>query len=686
MKKRIGQLGRALTHEEMRKLGLRDESGKPKRLEARFVAERQTIDQDARTVQLSFSSEDPCERWFGFEILDHSPDAIRMNRMTSGLSLCLEHDPRDLVGKVREITFADRRGTGVARFGQSVRAREVFQDVADGIRDFTSVSYWVHSMILEEEHDDAPDVYRVTDWEPLEVSIVAVPADATVGIGRACQDDEEKAEGGDQVKEDTAMTCPGCGASVEEGWEFCPACGAGLKAEGTEEEETPAEEEEEEKSVPRKKVNVRATDAQTLKQERQRVRTINELATKWKEPDLARQFIEGGRPVQEFRTAILEKLEARNGKPTPSDAPPNPRLLGMSKREIQGFSFLRLIHQIMSRGEGSSYQGKREELDLCRAWGRQVNRDSNGAVLPPDLFYSGPFFNGGIPKRGVDVATEGADLKPTFHDAANFIDLLVAATPVTGMAAILSGLSGDVLIPRQSAGATADFATETGVGTEETPTFDQVLLQPKQIKNYTEMTRKAIIQFSPAIENLVRMDLLRGVAQKIEDVAIEGGGANEPTGITGTVGIGSVTFSGAVDWTGVVQLETEVDTDNALLGRLAYLTTPGVRGQMKRIEIASNTAQMIFDRQTPTAPVNGYPLMVTTRVPSDLGVGVNLHACIFGNFNDLLIGIWDTMEIIVNPYSKDTYGIVRITVLHDVDVNVRHPESFAAGLDIDAAA
>jgi HK97 family phage major capsid protein len=209
------------------------------------------------------------------------------------------------------------------------------------------------------------------------------------------------------------------------------------------------------------------------------------------------------------------------------------------------------------------------------------------------------------------------------------------------------------------------------------------LLTPNRLGAFTEVTRRALIQFSPAIENLIRTDLLTAVAQKLEDVTIEGGGGSDPDGITQTAGIGSVAVTGSLlDWEATLNLEREVDVDNALMGRLAYCTTPAVVSQLKRTDVGTDTGQFIWDRTTPTAPVNSYPCMKTTHVPSDLGAGTDQHACLFGNWADAILAIWDTIEVIVNPFSKDTQGIIRITIQHEVDINVRHAESFAACLDI----
>lgn len=154
------------------------------RVERVFQVERAGIDEEARTVWLSIASERPYERWWGIEILDHSPGSIRDERLRSGAPLLVGHDTSDQVGVVEkfEIT-ANKRLRILARFSRSSRAEEIWRDVLDGIRRNTSVGYVIHDLRLEKS-ENGVNTYRVTDWEPLEGSLVAVPADPSVGLGR----------------------------------------------------------------------------------------------------------------------------------------------------------------------------------------------------------------------------------------------------------------------------------------------------------------------------------------------------------------------------------------------------------------------------------------------------------------------------------------------------------------------
>ena len=141
---------------------------------------------DDRRIELAFSSEKPVERYFGQEVLDHQPRSVRLGRLTDTGALLVNHDPDDLVGKVEEVHLSgtDNVGRATVRFGNSARAQEVYQDVQDGIRTGVSVGYQIHKL-EEEKLDDDTSIFRATDWEPMEISLVSIPADASVGVGRS---------------------------------------------------------------------------------------------------------------------------------------------------------------------------------------------------------------------------------------------------------------------------------------------------------------------------------------------------------------------------------------------------------------------------------------------------------------------------------------------------------------------
>lgn len=154
-----------------------------------ILLDRDGLDQDKRTIELSFSSELPVERSWGVEILDHSGESVRLGRMLAGAPLLSDHSNsiRSQIGIVESVRIdSDRKGRAVVRFGKSAADDEIFQKVQDGIIRNVSVGYIIHRAEVEGD-EDGFETYRVVDWEPFEISLVAVPADESVGVGRALE-------------------------------------------------------------------------------------------------------------------------------------------------------------------------------------------------------------------------------------------------------------------------------------------------------------------------------------------------------------------------------------------------------------------------------------------------------------------------------------------------------------------
>jgi HK97 family phage major capsid protein len=192
------------------------------------------------------------------------------------------------------------------------------------------------------------------------------------------------------------------------------------------------------------------------------------------------------------------------------------------------------------------------------------------------------------------------------------------------------------------------------------------------------------------VEEFMRNHLLRKAAVRIDKMAINGSGAsNQPTGILQTTGIGSVEggVGGAVpDWADIVDLETAVAIADADVGRIAYLTNPKVRGKLKKTPVVASTdSQMIWDRQSPDTPLNGYRTGVTTAVPSTLVKGASGAVCsaiIFGNFEDLILAQWGGFDVKrVVDKANAIAGLVTLVVTAFYDAVVQRPASFAAMKD-----
>ncbi len=620
-------------------------------LQRQLVLKRDEIDVDNRLVPLSFSSETVVDRWFGGEILDHTPTSIRLGRLQEGGALLVEHDRSDHVGVIESVEIgADRIGRAMVRFGKSARAEEIFQDVIDGVRKWVSTTYRVHSMVLESKSDDG-ETYRVMDWEPVEISIVSIPADPSVGVARdAPKEYDTEIRGMPDVPEPKPENKP----------KSKPA-DAGFSLSG--DRQMPEE-------IKPNEVDVEQIKKTARIDEQKRVSGIHALADKYSMQDEARNFVEQGRSLEEFRTAVLDKIDI--AKPAPATAD-----IGMSESESRQFSFIKAINALANPTDRRAQESAAFEFDASRAAADKMKKEPQGILVPADVL-----------KRDLVVGTPtaGGNLVAENLLAANFIDLLRNRSALMGqnMATMLTGLIGDVAIPKQTGGATGYWLAESGTPTESQQTIGQVPLTPKTVGAYTDISRKLLQQSSIDVEAFVRGDLATVLGLAIDLAGIAGTGANnQPRGILNTVGIGSViggTNGAAPTWANIVALESEVAAANADVGRLHYLTNALVRGVLKTTEKASGTAQFVWNSND----VNGYTPIVSNQVPSDLTKGSAEDICsaiIFGNFADLLIGMWGGLDLLADPYTASTSGTVRVVALQDADIAVRHAESFAAMQD-----
>lgn len=384
----------------------------------------------------------------------------------------------------------------------------------------------------------------------------------------------------------------------------------------------------------------------------------------------------GGRPVHQRQQPAQQEQSAE---------------IGMSDREVRQYSIVRAIRALAAHQQGQrrALEEAAFEMEMSNAVAERLNREPQGFFLPFDVVVRGNMQQQGQQQRDLSVGTPtaGGNLVATDLLAANFIELLRNRMMVRQAGAtMLTGLMGDVAIPRQSGGATAYWVGEGSPPTESQQTVDQVALSPETVGAFTDYTRKLLLQSSIDVEMFVRSDLTSILAIALDRAGLHGSGvSNEPEGIALVNGIGSVvggTDGAAPDWADIVNLETEVAVDNADIGRLGYMTNAKVRGKLKQTEKASNTGMFVWtDSNT---PLNGYNAWTTNQVRSDLDKGSSTGVCsaiFFGNWADLIIALWSGLDVLVDPYTGGTSGTVRIIMLQDADVAVRHPESFSAMLD-----
>lgn len=357
--------------------------------------------------------------------------------------------------------------------------------------------------------------------------------------------------------------------------------------------------------------------------------------------------------------------------------------LGMSKNDVQRFSIARAIDAMIEARSGKVDAWETLapfEREVSEAEAKRIGKRPEGFFVPTDVMNE---------KRDLVVGTDSAGGYFKATEMQSMIEMLRNRMIVGAAGArTITGLVGDVAFPKQTAGGTAYWVSENGSITEAQQTIGQVLMQPKTLGALTEYSRKLLRQSSVDVENFVRGDLVAVLAREVDRAALHGSGSsNQPTGVAATSGIGSVvggTNGLAPTWAHITQLEREVAVDNADLGALAYITNPKVRYKLKNTYRNATYGEIPIWGDNREQPLNGYTTHVTNQVSAALTKGSSsgvASAIFFGNWNELLIGLWSGIDILIDPYTNSGTGATRIVAMQDVDVAVRHAESFAAMLD-----
>tara|TARA_R110001632_G_scaffold232969_1_gene375701 strand:- start:3827 stop:5977 length:2151 start_codon:yes stop_codon:yes gene_type:complete len=577
-------------------------------------AEADVIDADRRSVRIAISSEVPVGRSFGDEILDHSETSIDLEFARSGrMPLLLDHDPRQQIGVVEDVSLdsASRVLRGTVRFGKNGLAKEVFDDVTDGIRSNISVGYAVNKMDRE-----GKDSYRVSSWSPMEVSVVSIPADRTVGVGRSADDDLQTRKPATPQKEDATMT------DVNQ-------------------------------------IDVEAVKAEAARSAAKDTAEMYRLAANHNKRDLADKAIADGKSLSEFRGQLLDVIGTK---------PLDETDIGLSQKEVRNFSLMKAIRAMSNPSDRKAQDAAAFEFEAAAEAAKRDGVDPQGLYIPSDVRRSWNM------KRDMNTSDDAAVIAEDFRGG-DFIDVLRNASSVMQAGAtMLSGLQGDVKIPKKTAASAGGWiSTEGGAASESEPTLGQVTMSPKTLGAFTDVTRLMMMQSSLDIEALIRNDLSVAIAQAIDLGALAGtGSSGQPTGIKNTSGINTPTAFAGVNPTfaEVVAMETAVAEDNALMGNLAYILPAGMYGALKTTTKDSGSGQFVVEPQN---TINGYRSIVSNQATAG-----DMY---FGNFSDLLIGMYGGLDITVDPYTNSTSGTVRIVALQTMDVAVRHAVSFAFNND-----
>lgn len=625
------------------------------------------LDRETRTLRFPFSSEEPVDMWYGTEVLSHDKGAMRAGVRQASMPLLFNHDRDDLLGVVEsiELDTTGKRGYCTVRFGKDERGEWAMQQAADGILVNASFMYRVFKF----EEDVEAETYTATDWEPYEISLVTVPADATVGVGRSSGDEEMRVE-------IVARSHQPAAAETQEQQPMFKK-----------------------RHVLREQANDGASGGaaggavvidepkfrqQGAEAERNRIREIDAMCRQHNMPEELRAgLIQKGASIEEARGAVLDQQLKQRAQPAAN--------LGdgfapdMSNKEKARYSMLRAINAVL-RGD---WKDAGFELEVSNDIGKRMGKGTDGFFMPTNI----PFAQRA--QYAVGAAATGGAMVATNLMSGSFIEVLRNKARVLQLGAtVLSGLVGNVDIPRQTGASSSFWVTEGGNLTESEATFDKVSLALKSIGTYAAVTRQMLQQSTPDIEMIARADLIAQIALGIDLAALSGSGtAGVPTGIANVAGIGSVvggTNGAQFTIDNLIDLETQVTAANADVDGMAYLGNAKTIGWLKKQK--STTGAYLWtnspggQRSGTPGEINGYAFARSNQARSNLTKGTSAGVCselFFGNWAELLIGEWGVLEIMPNPYDATLFkqGGVLLRAMQSVDIAVRHAASFSVMSD-----
>ena len=555
----------------------------------------------ADTVTLSVSSETPVDRYFGREILRHTADAIDMSRLRDGAPVLFSHDPEKIVGVVERAWLVGKRLYTTFRWASSPLAQEIRQHAAEGILRNVSIGY-----SIQDAQETAPGEVTATRWTPAEVSLVSIPADPTVGLGRSLTPSNSR-----PMTRTTSTT------------EAQADNGAAL-----------------------------AAISEAIGRLVEKIDGLERRAMQPAQPIQRSVPIAGAAPMSSYGT------------------------LGMDEPERRSYSLVKAIRA----GATGDWSHAGLELEAHRALEKDLGRAARGVLVPIDAMQTRATYQVGTPSTG-------GNLVPQELLSGSFVEALRNRAAVTAMGAtMLPGLVGNVAIPRRAAVSTAYWVAESQEITESNGGFDQINLTPKTLGALSNFSRLSSLQTVPEVEQLVRQDFVDVIALGVDAAALRGtGSSNEPLGIVNTTGIGKVlgaTDGTQIDFDILMKMIKEVSIDNADTDGAGFLINSATEAALMQTKDQQDQYLIGPGAAVSGAPraLWGRPYMVTNQLRSNLVKGGSGAACselLYGNFSDVLIGMWGPLEILTNPYGAGfKKGDIEIRVMMTCDVAIRHPESF----------
>jgi HK97 family phage major capsid protein len=566
---------------------------------------------------ISFSSSEVLDRGLYFEKLSHQPGSVRLDRLNQGGAVLWNHNPDDQRGVVLRAWIEGGKGRAMIRFSPNPSGLELKADIDAGIKRNVSISYLIiksQSLGLR----DGKEIIEATEWEPLEISFVSVPADFSVGVGRSYKDL----------------------ATME---------------------------------------NETIYIDQIRKEEKERVREIRAIGAQFRNiegmPEMVNAAVDEGISVEGFREMILKKLGdlAEKGLEVRTSGAE----IGLSARELKQYNICKAI---LAQADGKFERGSSLEFEAHEAVMKKFNLvPRRGGFFVP---YEVQNFNyleylsrrerenyerlSGRRDLTAGAFAGGGALIPENLLVGSFIELLRNNMVMMQLGTqLLSGLAGNVLIPKKTGASTAYWVAEGAAITESQPTLGQIGMTLKTVGAVVDFSWDLLRQASMDVQAFVLQDISETLAIEADRAILDGSGINgQPRGLLNTSGIGSVDGSN-LDWADIVEFETDVLAANVRSNNLSFVTRAAVNGLLKtRVKEAGFPMYL-----NENGLVNGYRVYVTEQCPA--------ATLVFGDWSQGIMGTWGVLELVTENITQLPSRIIRTVGFMAMDYVVRQPVAFS---------
>jgi len=568
--------------------------------------DRDSVNQKARTVSLAFSSEQPVSRWWGAEILDHGKGSVRLDRLRTTGPLLLSHDSREHLGTIESASIGkDRIGRAVVRFGKGPERDAILADIEDNIRKCVSVGYRIHRMKLEESSDDEPDVYRATDWEPYEISLVAMPADTSVGVGREAR---EWQPGGNGQHDTIVIDLP------EED----------LRMSGKTEKLSRSQQ---------RRLREGATE------ERERIRCITEVGLKYDQVELANKCIEDSTSLVDFNRQILDSLPAAKG-PTPETYSPETfDPTGPSNRNVTRPA------SGWETPEGVAVPVLRSDESLTKRLIQsgavpieQQGLDIGQAIL---ALVTGRYPEDGILQRALQGGADAAGgywLTPIL--SSQIIDLARAKSVLmeAGAQTVVMD-SSELAIVRVKTDPVVGFVAENATIPEVEPTFGRLTFRARKLSARVKLSIE-LLQDAPNSAVEIRTQLAKVLGLSLDKAALVGtGDGEEIVGIFSHDDVQETAAVGAITHDELLDAIQKVEDQNGVPS--GYILPPKVKNTLSKLKDSAGNYLI------PPVGLSELNRFVTKQL-------TDAQTCV-ADFSQVLFGVRQDIAIEVSTQGADAW-------------------------------